>query len=162
MRPPPHLRCHLSPEIHFDDTVTLRLRAPSAQKVDPVLEGTVTPMQQDADGLRTALHRLGSGILPLEAVAAGCNQQDLPVLIIAAGLRENTTSSTAAGSSFHRSPYDDGVSPSTVLMPATRILHANRETAYRLQQLQLLDQSAYVLFPQYNENVRGIRVPRVN
>jgi hypothetical protein len=45
-------------------------------------------MQQDADGLRTALHRLGSGILPLEAVTAGRNQQDLPVLIIAAGLRK--------------------------------------------------------------------------
>ena len=161
MRPPPHLRCDLSPETHFDDTVTLRLRAPSAQKIDLVLEGTVT-MQQDADGLRTALHRLGSGILPLEAVAAGRIQQDLPVLIIAAGLSENTTSSTAAGSSFHRSSYDDGVSPSTVLVPATRTLHANRATAYRLQQLQLLDQSAYVLFPQYNENVRGIRVARVN
>jgi enterochelin esterase-like enzyme len=45
--PPPYL----SPEIHTDDTVTLRLRAPNAQKVDLVLEGAVTPMQQGADGL---------------------------------------------------------------------------------------------------------------
>jgi enterochelin esterase-like enzyme len=48
--PPPYL----SPEIHPDDTVTLRLRAPNAQKVDLVLEGAVTPMQQDADGLWSA------------------------------------------------------------------------------------------------------------
>ncbi len=34
--------------------MTLRLRAPNAQKVDLVLEGAVTPMQQDADGLWTA------------------------------------------------------------------------------------------------------------
>ena len=45
---------YLSPEIHPDDTVTLRLRAPNAQKVDLVLEGAVTPMQQDADGLWAA------------------------------------------------------------------------------------------------------------
>ena len=45
--PPPYL----SPEIHTDNTVTLRLRAPNAQKVDLVLEGAVTPMQQGADGL---------------------------------------------------------------------------------------------------------------
>ncbi len=45
--PPPYL----SPEIHPDHTVTLRLRAPNAQKVDLVLEGAVTPMQQDTDGL---------------------------------------------------------------------------------------------------------------
>jgi enterochelin esterase-like enzyme len=45
---------YLSPEIHPDDTVTLRLRAPNAQKVDLVLEGAVTPMQQDAEGLWTA------------------------------------------------------------------------------------------------------------
>jgi enterochelin esterase-like enzyme len=45
---------YLSPEIHPDGTVTLRLRAPNAQKVDLVLEGAVTPMQQDADGLWTA------------------------------------------------------------------------------------------------------------
>jgi enterochelin esterase-like enzyme len=45
--PPPYL----SPEIHTDNTVTLRLRAPNAQKVDLVLEGAVTPMEQGADGL---------------------------------------------------------------------------------------------------------------
>jgi hypothetical protein len=45
--PPPYT----SPEIHTDDTVTLRLRAPNAQKVDLELEGAVTHMQQDADGL---------------------------------------------------------------------------------------------------------------
>jgi enterochelin esterase family protein len=48
--PPPYL----SPEIHPDNTVTLRFRAPNAQKVDLVLEGAVTPMQQDTDGLWTA------------------------------------------------------------------------------------------------------------
>lgn len=48
--PPPYL----SPEIHPDNTVTLRFRAPNAQKVDLVLEGAVTPMQQDADGLWAA------------------------------------------------------------------------------------------------------------
>src|SRR5580704_14368959 len=48
--PPPYL----SPEIHPDDTVTLRLRAPNAQKVDLVLEGAVTPMQQNTDGLWAA------------------------------------------------------------------------------------------------------------
>ncbi len=45
---------YLSPEIHPDGTVTLRLRAPNAQKVDLVLEGAVTAMQQGADGLWTA------------------------------------------------------------------------------------------------------------
>src|SRR5271163_2799258 len=45
---------YLSPEIHPDNTVTLRLRAPNAQKVDLVLEGAVTAMQQDAAGLWTA------------------------------------------------------------------------------------------------------------
>src|SRR5271170_8023225 len=45
--PPPYV----SPEIHADDTVTLRLRAPNAQKVDLELEGAVTHMQQDADGM---------------------------------------------------------------------------------------------------------------
>jgi enterochelin esterase-like enzyme len=45
---------YLSPEIHPDNTVTLRLRAPNAHKVDLVLEGAVTAMQQDADGLWTA------------------------------------------------------------------------------------------------------------
>ena len=48
---PPAPPLYLSPEIHTDNTVTLRLRAPNAQKVDLVLEGTVTPMQQGADGL---------------------------------------------------------------------------------------------------------------
>ena len=48
--PPPYL----SPEIHPDNTVTLRLRSPNAQKVDLVLEGAVTPMQQDTDGLWAA------------------------------------------------------------------------------------------------------------
>jgi len=48
--PPPYL----SPEIHPDNTVTLRLRAPNAQKVDLILEGAVTPMQQDTDGLWAA------------------------------------------------------------------------------------------------------------
>jgi enterochelin esterase-like enzyme len=48
--PPPYL----SPEIHPDDSVTLRLRAPNARKVDLVLEGAVTAMQQDADGLWAA------------------------------------------------------------------------------------------------------------
>jgi enterochelin esterase family protein len=52
--PAPALPPYLSPEIHPDDTVTLHLRAPNAQKVDLVLEGAVTPMQQDADGLWTA------------------------------------------------------------------------------------------------------------
>src|ERR1700730_8614547 len=42
---------YLSPEVHADDSVTLRLRAPNAQKVDVVLEGAVTPMQQDGEGL---------------------------------------------------------------------------------------------------------------
>jgi enterochelin esterase family protein len=45
---------YVSPEIHPDHTVTLRLRAPNAQKVDLTLEGAVTPMQQDADGLWAA------------------------------------------------------------------------------------------------------------
>ena len=43
-----------SPEVHADGTVTLRLRAPNAQKVDLVLEGANTAMQQGADGLWTA------------------------------------------------------------------------------------------------------------
>ncbi|MGC2400237.1 MAG: alpha/beta hydrolase-fold protein [Acidobacteriaceae bacterium] len=45
---------YVSPEIHPDGSVTVRLRAPNAQKVDLVLEGAVTPMQQDADGLWSA------------------------------------------------------------------------------------------------------------
>jgi enterochelin esterase-like enzyme len=52
--PPAAPLTYLSPEIHPDHTVTLRLRAPNAQKVDLVLEGAVTAMQQDADGLWTA------------------------------------------------------------------------------------------------------------
>ena len=50
----PALPRYLSPELHPDDTVTLRLRATNAQKVDLVLEGAKTAMQQDADGLWTA------------------------------------------------------------------------------------------------------------
>ena len=52
--PAPAFPPYLSPEIHSDDTATLRLRAPNAQKVDLVLEGTTTAMQQDGDGLWTA------------------------------------------------------------------------------------------------------------
>jgi enterochelin esterase-like enzyme len=42
---------YVSPEIHPDGTVTLRLRAPNALKVDLSLEGTTSPMEKDADGL---------------------------------------------------------------------------------------------------------------
>jgi enterochelin esterase-like enzyme len=52
--PPPPPLTYVSPEIHPDSTVTFRLRAPNAQKVDVTLEGTVMPMQQDADGMWTA------------------------------------------------------------------------------------------------------------
>src|ERR1700678_1405080 len=52
--PAPAFPPYVSPEIHPDNTVTLRLRAPNAQKVDLALEGKVTAMQQDADGLWTA------------------------------------------------------------------------------------------------------------
>ena len=52
--PAPAFPPYLSPEIHSDGTATLRLRAPNAQKVDLALEGAVTAMQQDADGLWTA------------------------------------------------------------------------------------------------------------
>jgi enterochelin esterase family protein len=45
---------YLSPEIHSDRSVTFRLRAPNAQKVDVTLEGTVTAMEKDADGIWTA------------------------------------------------------------------------------------------------------------
>jgi enterochelin esterase-like enzyme len=48
--PPPYV----SPEVHADGSVTLRFRAPNAQKVDMVLEGAVTPMQQGSDGLWSA------------------------------------------------------------------------------------------------------------
>lgn len=52
--PAPAFPLYVSPEIHSDDTVTLRLRAPNAQKVDLVLEGATTAMQRDADGMWTA------------------------------------------------------------------------------------------------------------
>jgi enterochelin esterase-like enzyme len=52
--PAPAFPPYVSPEVHPDGTVTLRLRAPNAQKVDLVLEGAVTAMQQGADGLWTA------------------------------------------------------------------------------------------------------------
>ena len=52
--PAPPSPTYVSPEIHPDGTVTLRFRAPNAQKVNLVLEGAVTPMQQDTDGLWTA------------------------------------------------------------------------------------------------------------
>ena len=45
---------YVSPEVNPDHTVTFRLRAPNAQKVEVVLEGAVTPMQQGAEGLWTA------------------------------------------------------------------------------------------------------------
>ncbi len=50
---PPALPPYVSPEVHADGTATLRLRAPNAQKVAVELEGKVTPLQQDADGLWT-------------------------------------------------------------------------------------------------------------
>jgi enterochelin esterase-like enzyme len=52
--PAPAFPSYVSPEIHSDGTVTLRLSAPNAQKVDLVLEGATTAMQRDADGLWTA------------------------------------------------------------------------------------------------------------
>jgi enterochelin esterase-like enzyme len=52
--PAPAFPPYVSPEVHSDGTVTLRLRAPNAQKVDLVLEGADTAMQQGADGLWTA------------------------------------------------------------------------------------------------------------
>src|SRR5450755_3876142 len=42
---------YVSPEIRPDHTVTLRLRAPNALQVNLDLEGAVTPMQKDEDGL---------------------------------------------------------------------------------------------------------------
>ena len=42
---------YVSPEVHADRTVTLRLRLPHAQQVDAVVEGAVTPMQQESEGL---------------------------------------------------------------------------------------------------------------
>ena len=48
---PATLPPYVSPEVHADRTVTLRLRAPNAQKVDVSLEGATLPMEKDADGL---------------------------------------------------------------------------------------------------------------
>src|ERR1700722_3658289 len=45
---------YLSPEVHPDSSVTFRFPAPNAQKVDLVLEGAVTPMQKDAEGMWSA------------------------------------------------------------------------------------------------------------
>ena len=42
---------YVSPEVHADRSVTLRLRLPHAQQVDAVIEGAVTPMQQESEGL---------------------------------------------------------------------------------------------------------------
>ena len=52
--PGPAFSPYVSPEVNPDHTVTFRLRAPNAQKVEVVLEGAVTPMQQGAEGLWTA------------------------------------------------------------------------------------------------------------
>jgi enterochelin esterase-like enzyme len=52
--PGPAFPPYVSPEVNPDHTVTFRLRAPNAQKVEVVLEGAVTPMQQGAEGLWTA------------------------------------------------------------------------------------------------------------
>ncbi len=52
--PGPAFPPYVSPEINADHTVTFRLRAPNAQKVEVVLEGAVSPMQQGAEGLWTA------------------------------------------------------------------------------------------------------------
>jgi enterochelin esterase-like enzyme len=48
---PPRLPPYVSPEIHADGSVTVRLRAPNAQEVNVELEGKVMPMAKDADGL---------------------------------------------------------------------------------------------------------------
>jgi enterochelin esterase family protein len=52
--PPPAPLTYISPEVHPDSTVTFRLRAPNAKQVDITLEGAVTHMQQDVDGIWTA------------------------------------------------------------------------------------------------------------
>jgi enterochelin esterase-like enzyme len=52
--PAPSGPTYVSPEIHPDSSVTFRLPAPNAQKVDLVLEGAVTPMQKDAEGMWSA------------------------------------------------------------------------------------------------------------
>ena len=49
----PALPPYVSPEVHADGAATLRLRAPNAQNVTVDLEGKITPLQQDADGLWT-------------------------------------------------------------------------------------------------------------
>jgi enterochelin esterase-like enzyme len=51
--PAPAFPPYVSPEVHSDGTVTLRLRAPNAKKVDLVLEGADTAMQQGAGALWT-------------------------------------------------------------------------------------------------------------
>ena len=50
---PPPPPAYKSPEVHADGTATFRLRAPNAQKVEVNLEGTVTPLQRDPDGMWT-------------------------------------------------------------------------------------------------------------
>src|SRR5580693_2501226 len=67
---------YLSPEVHPDNTVTLRLRAPNAQKVDLVLEGATTPMQQNADGLWSAT----TAVLPPEIYAYHFVVDGTPIL----------------------------------------------------------------------------------
>jgi len=67
---------YVSPEIHADGSVTLRLRAPNAQKVDLVLEGAVTPMQQDAEGLWSAT----TAVLPPEIYAYRFVVDGTPIL----------------------------------------------------------------------------------
>jgi enterochelin esterase-like enzyme len=56
--------------------VTLRLRAPNAQKVELVLEGAVTPMQQDGDGLWSAT----TATLPPEIYGYRFMVDGMPVL----------------------------------------------------------------------------------
>jgi enterochelin esterase-like enzyme len=70
---PPPLQ---SPEVHPDDTVTLRLRAPNAQQVNLVLEGAVTPMQKDGDGLWTTT----TAVLAPEIYAYRFDVDGTPVL----------------------------------------------------------------------------------
>ena len=49
--PGPAFPPYVSPEVNADHTVTFRLRAPNAQKVEVVLEGAVSPMQQGRRGI---------------------------------------------------------------------------------------------------------------
>lgn len=51
--PVPALPPYLSPEVHADGTATLRLPAPSAQKVEASVEGMMLPMEKDAAGMWT-------------------------------------------------------------------------------------------------------------